>query len=29
MPGRYEAIESAWHQVRREAVNAIVFGRKS
>lgn len=24
MPGRYEAIESVWHQVRREAINAIV-----
>ena len=25
MPGRYEAIESVWHQVRNEAVGAIVF----
>jgi len=24
MPGRYEAIESVWHQVRNEAVRAIV-----
>ncbi len=24
MPGRYEAIESVWHQVRTEAVGAIV-----
>ena len=24
MPGRYEAIESVWHQVRNEAVGAIV-----
>jgi protein-tyrosine phosphatase len=24
MPGRYEAIESVWHQVRKEAVRAIV-----
>ena len=24
MPGRFEAIESAWHQVRSEAVGAIV-----
>ena len=24
MPGRYEAIESVWHQVRNEAVCAIV-----
>jgi protein-tyrosine phosphatase len=24
VPGRYEAIESVWHQVRKEAVNAIV-----
>jgi predicted protein tyrosine phosphatase len=24
MPGRYEAIESAWHQVRNDAVRAIV-----
>ncbi len=24
MPGRYEAIESVWHQVRDEAVRAIV-----
>jgi protein-tyrosine phosphatase len=24
MPGRFEAIESVWHQVRREAVGAIV-----
>jgi protein-tyrosine phosphatase len=24
MPGRYEAIESVWHQVKNEAVSAIV-----
>jgi hypothetical protein len=24
MPGRYEAIESVWHQVRSEAIGAIV-----
>ena len=24
MPGRYEAIESVWHQVRNEAIRAIV-----
>ena len=24
MPGRYEALESVWHQVRSEAVRAIV-----
>ena len=24
MPGRYESIESVWHQVRNEAVHAIV-----
>src|SRR3990172_4712188 len=24
MPGRYEAIESVWHQLRNEAVRAIV-----
>ena len=24
MPGRYEAIESVWHQLRNEAVRAII-----